>query len=71
MSEKTNIHGHWVVYAPGTDSAVRYLKNDLDSEEARVFFDQARSKGYCKFEDEHEGQYILRYRSGEYKLEKR
>ncbi len=74
--EKTYIHGYYVKYDP-SDSVISYgisyLRNDLDSEEASVFFDFAKRKGKAKFEDDNEYQFTLKYDPSDYyySLEKR
>jgi hypothetical protein len=44
--------------------AVQYLRNDLQAEEARIFFDQARARGQVDFEDEQENNFTLVYNRG-------
>ncbi len=56
------IHGFKTEYDEKTEKAVDYLANDLDKKEARVFFDQAKLRGYAEFEDDNEGQYTLKYK---------
>jgi hypothetical protein len=75
-TEKTYIHGHYVKY-DSSDSVVSYgvsyLRYDLDSEEARVFFDFAKRNGKAKFEDDNEYQFTLKYDPSDYyyEIEKR
>jgi len=71
MIQKTNIHGFIVTYESNAYEGVRYLRDDLDFEEARVFFDQARSRGFAEFEDDEDRQYTLFYRDGVYTLARR
>lgn len=71
MPEKTKIHGFTVIYETNASGGVRYLREDLDFNEARVFFDQARMRGSAMFEDDNERQYTLIYQSGVYTLMKR
>lgn len=53
-------------------NGVRYLLYDLDRDEAKVFFDQARQRKSAEFEDDKEGQYNLLYNpNGSYTLTKR
>lgn len=68
---KTNIHGHSVYYEHDDHEAIRYLMEDIQPEEARVFFDQAKMRGKAEFETDHDMQYTLTYHSGAYKVEKR
>ncbi len=66
---KESIHGFITKYNEKCLSAVRYLRNDLQRDEARVFFDQARIKGRADFEDELENNFTLVYnRDGTYTL---
>ena len=66
------IHGLKVKYEEGEQAGINYLLNDLDVNESRVFFDQARDKKYVEFEDDREGQYTLSYnREGSYTLIRR
>lgn len=71
MPEKTAIHGFSVIYEKNAIEGIRYLRDDLDFEEARVFFDQARTKGFAEFEDDEDRQYTLFYKGGSYTLARR
>ena len=55
------IYGFRVSYDDTARYAISYLLHDLDQEEAKVFFEQAKLKGYCKFEDDREGDYLIAY----------
>ncbi len=59
MIKKTNIYGFYITYEESVYDGIRYLRDDLDFEEARVFFDQARQRGYANFEDNQDRQYTL------------
>ena len=61
MKEKY-IHGFKVEYEDDVKNGIEYLLYDLDRDEARVFFDQARLKKRAEFEDDREGQYTLIYK---------
>ncbi len=66
------IHGLKVKYEDNAKEGVDYLIYDLDREEAKVFFEQARLRGYSQFEDDREGQYTLSYnQDGTYTLIRR
>jgi len=66
------IHGFKVKYEDNAKEGVDYLLYDLDREEAKVFFEQARLRGYSQFEDDREGQYTLSYnQDGTYTLIRR
>lgn len=74
MLEKTTIHGYPVQYEKDEHVAngIKYLRDDLQREEAIVFFDQARTKGSAQFETDAEEQYTLTYsRDGSYMLIRR
>lgn len=71
MAEKTTVHGFSVIYEQNTIEGIRYLRDDLDFNEARVFFDQARARGFSKFEDDEDRQYTLFYKGGTYTLTRR
>ena len=71
MAEKVGIHGFAVTYEENAEEGIRHLRDDLDSEEARVFFDQARSRGSAEFEDDEDRQYTLIYQNGSYALLRR
>lgn len=66
------IHGFKVKFEEDVRWGVNYLLYDLDYEESRVFFDQAKLRGFAKFEDDQDRQYTLIYNSdGSYTLIKR
>lgn len=71
MPKTITFHGFTITYEDNSYEGVKYLRDDLDSEEARVFFDQARMRGYAKFEDDDDRQYTLFYKSGIYNLVRR
>lgn len=71
MVKKITLYGFNITYEDNAYEGIRYLRDDLDSEEVRVFFDQARSRGYVKFEDDEDRQYVLYYKSGVYNLVRR
>lgn len=68
-----NIHGFTVTGDDAASKGMDYLDVDLQSEEARVFFNQARQTGSAKFEDDEERNFTLKYdrRTGHYSIEKR
>ena len=71
MPEKTTIHGFTVTHETNASEGVRHLREDLDFNEARVFFDQARARGSAMFEDDEERQYTLIYQNGAYTMVRR
>ena len=68
---KTSIRGRKVIYEKRAAKGIDYLRNDLDSAEARVFFDQARMRGSAPFEDDNDRQFTLIYKSSTYFLKRR
>lgn len=69
--KSTQIAGHKVYYDDRCASGIRRLRDDLDLNESKVFFNQARSRGSADFEDDQEGQYTLKYQNGAYFLNRR
>ena len=71
MAEKTNVHGFNMDYEENAMEGIRYLRDDLDFNEAKVFFDQSREKGSAEFEDDEDRQFTLFYKDGIYTLSRR
>jgi hypothetical protein len=71
MAKQITLHGFPVQYEDNAFEGIRYLRDDLDYNEARVFFDQARERGSAPFEDDADRQYTLLYRAGVYTLVRR
>lgn len=69
--EKTTVYNFIVFYEKDASLGIDYLKNDLDYEETRVFFDQARARNSAQFEDDDDRQYTLLYKNGVYTLIRR
>jgi len=70
--KQTYIHGYKVKYEDNAYSGVDYLKNDLDSKEASVFFNEARRRSQAPFEDDDDRDFILsRNSDGSYYLRRR
>ncbi len=70
--KQTYIHGYKVKYEDNAYSGVDYLKNDLDSKEASVFFNEARRRSSVPFEDDDDRDFILsRNSDGSYYLRKK
>ena len=65
---KTTILGHIVEFEESARSGIVYLSQRIDSHEAKVFFDQAYSKGVVHFEDQMGYNYKLVHSGAEYKL---
>jgi hypothetical protein len=71
MPEKTNVHGFNVIYEQNAAEGIVYLRDNLDFNEARVFFDQARAHGSAEFEDNEDRNYTLLYKDYNYILVRR
>lgn len=70
--KEIRIHGFKVKYEDNARPGIDYLLYDLDSEEARVFFYQAKLKKYAKFEDDEDRQFTLSFNlDGTYTLIRR
>jgi hypothetical protein len=70
--KQISIHGYQTKYEDADYSGVRYLLEDLQYEEAEVFFEQARLHRSSQFENDFEGQYTLNYNpDGTFTLTKR
>jgi len=70
--KETYIYGFRVKYEDNAKDGVNYLFSDLDRDEARVFFDQAKARKSAKFEDDEDRQFTLSYDGdGSYSLMRR
>jgi len=67
----TSIHGHTVKYDDESKHGMSYLKNDLSGSEGRVFFDEAKRRGFAEFEDDEDRQFTLVYQNGAYIITRR
>jgi len=65
MAEKIYIHNFPVSYEPEAHEGVVYLRDNLDPDESKVFFDQARNSSSgtyeAYFEDAYDRHFILKY----------
>lgn len=69
--KETTAHGYHLDYDNDTYRGMDHLKRDLDKNEARVFFDQARRRGSAQFEDDSDRQFTLTYKDGKYNVTRR
>lgn len=70
--KKIYLHGYYVSYDDSAADGIYYLQYQLDPEEIAVFFETARLKGDCPFEDQYNRNYSLVYNNdGTYTLIKR
>ncbi|MBI2451306.1 MAG: hypothetical protein HYV52_03190 [Parcubacteria group bacterium] len=60
------IHGFKVMFEENAREGVQYLEADLDLNEAKVFFDQAKLKGSAQFEDDEERQFTLMHQRNDH-----
>ncbi len=63
--EKQNVYGYWVIFEKGVREGIRYLRNDLQREEAKTLFEAAKHQGDAEFEDDYDRDWTLRYNRGE------
>ena len=70
MKTYQSMHGYSLYYEPEEEYVSYGLKylSYLSYEEAKVFFDQAYSKGQASFEDKNGYNFALMYINGEYFL---
>jgi len=68
---KTLVKAYTVYYEDNARQGIAYLRDDLDSTEAEVFFYHARIKGSAQFEDDADRQFTLEYKSNKYTLIRR
>lgn len=72
MMQKGNIHEYAVMYEDtNAKEGYLYLRDDLDSNESKVFFEQAKREGEAEFEDDNERQFTLAYQSSVYTIIRR
>lgn len=72
MVQKTTVHTFFnVIFEEDAHNGIRYLRDNLDYKEAKVFFDQARQHGSAEFEDHENRQFTLLHQDGAYTLVRR
>ena len=64
----TDIHGKKVMYEENAQSGIDYLRSSIDRDAATLFFDQAKSKGIAKFENQSGVKFELAYRNSTFFL---
>ncbi|MFA6253040.1 MAG: hypothetical protein WCV69_02115 [Patescibacteria group bacterium] len=57
-----DVHGHKVYSEEDAKDGVNYLEYNIQIEECRVFFEQAKAKGSAPFEDGKGHNYTLLYK---------
>ena len=66
------MHGHKVYYDDNASGGAYFLHHHENDEEAKVFFDQAKSKGHIVFEDSENRHYKLSHnQDGTYGIERK
>lgn len=69
---ETYIHNFKVRYEENAKPGIDHLRSDLDTQEAKVYFEQAKRKNFANFEDDSDRNYTLSYNSdGSYTLIRR
>ncbi len=71
MIRRIFIHNFPVTYEENASEGLRHLKDDLDINESRVFFEQAKKRGSAQFEDDEDREYTLFYKNGAFTLVRR
>ena len=71
MPQRTTVHSWTVEFEENCHDGIRYLRDHLDLNEAKVFFDEAKLRGAAEFEDNQNRNYTLVYRDGLYVLVRR
>ena len=71
MTQKRQIHGHWVMFEENAKPGIHYLEYELQAKEALVFFDQAKQHGSAEFEDSYRHNFTLSYYHDGYTLVRR
>ena len=69
--ESVVLDGKKIEYEKNAYDGIKYLRDDLDSLERRVFFDQAKMRGEAPFEDDEDRQFTLLHKSNTYTLLRR
>jgi len=70
---KESVHGFVVQFEEKDRDGVRYLRDDLQYNEAKTIFDAARIRGNAEFEDDYDRDWTLIHNSdmGNYTLVRR
>lgn len=59
--KREQVHGFWLVFDEDLRDGVRYLREDLQYNEAKTLFDAARINGTAEFEDDFDRDWTLLY----------
>ena len=72
MIQHTYIHSYPVSYEDtNAKEGMIYLRDELDEQESKVFFEQAHRAGSAEFQDEHDRQFTLMYENEKYVIIRR
>lgn len=71
MSKEEFINGFKVIYEEDAQDGIRYLRDRLERDYAKVFFEYAREHGDAPFEDQEGRKYELAYEREVYMLTKK
>ncbi len=63
--KKEKVYGFLVRFEQDLREGIRYLRNDLQREEAKTLFDAARLRGSAEFEDDEDRDWTLTYIRGD------
>ncbi len=63
--KKEKVYGFLVRFEQDLREGIRYLRNDLQREEAKTLFDAARLRGNAEFEDDKDRDWTLMYIRGD------
>lgn len=60
-TKKESIHGFWIEFDEKLRDGIRYLRDDLQYNEAKTLFDAARLRGSAEFEDDYDRDWTIIY----------
>ena len=63
--KKEKVYGFLVRFEQDLREGIRYLRDDLQKEEAKTLFDAARLRGSAEFEDDEDRDWTLTYIRGD------
>ncbi len=63
--KKEKVYGFLVRFEQDLREGIRYLRDDLQKEEAKTLFDAARLRGSAEFEDDEDRDWTLMYIRGD------
>ncbi len=64
--KKEMIHGYWLISDESFRDGVRYLRDDLQKDEAGSLFEAAKLRGSSQFEDDYDRDWTLVYNRNDY-----